>query len=66
MSKQANYDTWSSPGAVVADSDAVQASDSEDTQGQSNDDNVKHFELWVEEKTQVFHLKETLKHHSFK
>lgn len=43
-------DFWSSPAAVVADSDAVQAGDGEDAQGKGNDDNVKHFELWVEEK----------------
>lgn len=43
------YESISSPAAVVADSDAVQASDSEDAQGQGNDDNVKHFELCVEE-----------------
>lgn len=40
---------WSSPAAVVADNDAVQASDGENTEGQDHDDNVKHFELWVEE-----------------
>lgn len=37
-----------SPGAVVADSDAVQAGESEDAQSQSDDDNVKYSELWVE------------------
>lgn len=37
----------SSPGAVVADDDAVQGGEGEDTQGQSDDDDVKHFELWV-------------------
>lgn len=39
-------DIWPSPRAVVADGDAVQAGDSEDTQGQGNNDNVKHSELW--------------------
>lgn len=46
-------DIWCSPGAVVADSDAVQAGDSENTQGQGDEDNVKHFELWVRKNTWV-------------
>ncbi len=62
---QSISDIGSSPGAVVADSDAVQAGDSEDTQGQGNDDNVKHFELCVEEEKKESHLEETLKHLSF-
>lgn len=36
---------WFSPAAVVADSDAVQASDGEGTEGQSDEDDVKHSEL---------------------
>lgn len=32
-----------SPAAVVADSDAVQSSDDEDTEGQGNDDEIKSF-----------------------
>lgn len=35
-------DVWFSPAAVVADSDAIQASDGEGTQGQSDEDDVKH------------------------
>ncbi len=45
---QSIFDNLSSPAAVVTDSDAVQADDGEDAQGQSHDDDVKHFELWVE------------------
>lgn len=44
----------SSPAAVVADSDAVQAGDGEDTQGQGNDDNVEHFELCRRNKNSCF------------
>lgn len=38
-------DVWFSPAAAVADSDAVQASDGEGAQGQSDEDDVKHSEL---------------------
>ena len=40
-------DVSSSPGAVVADSDAVQGSNSENTQGQGNNDDIKYSEFWV-------------------
>lgn len=52
---------WSSPAAVVADNDAVQASDGENTEGQDDDNNVKHFEFWVEEeKKNEGHSEQTL------
>jgi len=46
---QSTSHSWPSPAAVVADGDEVQDGDSEDAQGQGNDDNVEHFELWGEE-----------------
>lgn len=52
-------DVWFSPAAVVADSDAVQASDGEGTEGQSDKDDVKHSELCRKHENNYFTQKKT-------
>lgn len=62
MSSVSIISVWLSPAAAVADGDAVQAADGEDTQGQTKDDNVKHFWLCGRNKNSSLG-KKTLKYH---